>query len=361
MNVFRPTRCFVAAALIAVLCATGCGFMTDKGRIRVAKVGEDYITRDDLARIIREMPAEERPQIRTKGDLLVALNDIIDEKIKQAQAEALRDQGKIRVQREEAEVAYIMRYPEKFQEFLQLEAVLPEDDIQSYREEREIGIDREEERLYGDRALSYLIADTVQRGALSVTDEQYEEQYELRKGQLYTFEQVVIDGVYLPKDAEYEVDVYAEATEVKERIEAGEDPEVIAKEYAEQNGGQLKVGLENKMVDPKFAMFWQQASQSEEGDVVTAFIPGWQRNRTNPDGTQETVPIPDSQLVCRIERYVPARQKTLEEAKPQLEASILFAKMMEQLREQSGVEVYENKLPDPGIYDAASPASIFEQ
>lgn len=323
----------------------------------MAKVGGEYFTRGDLSNAIRNMPAQERPAIRTKGDLRVALEELLDEHIKQGQAAALKEQGKINVVRQEAEIQYVMRDPEKYQEFVNLQNVLTEDQLKEYEEDREIGIDREEERMYGDRALIYLINDAVQNGTLTVTDEQYEQQYELRKGQMFTFEQVAIQGVFLPLDKHG--DVYAEAASVREKMLGGAEPKALAEAYDEDKAGYLEVGLVNQASDPKFMMFWQQASQSKVGDVISAFIPGWQRN-ISVAGEKQTVPIPDSQLVCRISQYVPARQKTLEEAKPALRSSILFAQMMERLRDQAGLEIYDNKLPDPGMYDAGSPSSVFQ-
>jgi hypothetical protein len=350
------------ASLIAVVIFIpllySCGMIADKDRIKVAKVGEEYFTRGDLSDAIRDMPAEERPNIRTKGDLRVALSEIIDEHIKQGQAAALKDQGKIAVTRQEAELQYVMRYPEKFQEFRQMQSVLAEDQMKVYEEERELGIDREEERLYGDRALMFLINDAMQNNTLVVSDEQYEEQYELRKGQMYTFEQVAIKGVYLPIDTHK--DVYEEAEIVRQKLLDGADPKTIAESYNRDQAGYLEVGLVNQGSDPKFTMFWQQASQSEEGDIFSSYIPGWQRNITVA-GEKQTVPIPNSQLVSRVVQYIPARQKTLEEAKPELRSSILFAEIMERLRKQAGVEFYDDKLPDPGMYDSAAPASIMEQ
>ncbi len=359
MSKLVETRSYLA---VIVLCAmpllASCGIITDKDRIHVAKVGGEYFTRGDLNDAIRDFPAEEKPIIRTKGDLRVVLGEIIDNHIKQGQAEALKEQGKINVDRREAEVQYVLRYPEKFQEFMQLRNVLAEDQIKSYEEDRELAIDREEEKIYGDRALLYLINEAVQNGTLTVTDEQYEEQYELRKGQMYTFEQIAIQGVYLPLDAHE--DVYAEAAKVRKKLEEGADPKEIAEAYGEDKAGYLEVGLTNQGADMKFVMFWQQASESEVGDIISAFIPGWQRNVVVA-GETKTVPIPDSQLVCRVTQYLPARQKTLEEAKPTLRSSILFAQMMERLREQAGVEIYDDNLPDPGLFEPAMPTTTFDK
>lgn len=349
---FAVLLCFVAAALGA------CGIITDKDRIRVARWNNQYFTRGDLQQAIRVMPGEEKPQIRTKGDLRAVLSDIIDERLKQAQAEALKSEGKINVSREEAEARYALRNPEKYMEYLQLSQVLPEEDLAMYEEERQLGIDREQERLYGQRALAYLINDAVQNGTLVVSEEQYEKQYNLRKDQLLTAEQVAIQGVYLPIDAHE--DAAAEASKVRAELEQGGDPKAIAERYSPEKAGYLEVGLTNDAPAIKFASFWQQASQSKEGDVISCYISEWNRN-VKVAGETKTEPIPNSHLVCRITRYVPQRQKTLEEAKPDLSSSILYSEMMERLRDAAGVEIYDDKLPDPGMYDSARPSSVIQQ
>ena len=347
----------IVVAIAAPLLA-GCGMITEKSRIKIAKVGGQYFTRGDLEDAIRNMPIEDKPAIRTKGDLRVVLSDIIDDHIKQGQADALKEQGKINVPREQAELQYILRYPEKYQEFMQLKNMLAEDDVKHYEEERELAIDREQEKLYRNQALIFLINDAVQNGTLTVTDEQYEKQYELRKSNMLTREQIAIQGVYLPLEAHEEV--YAEAAKVRDQIENGADPKAIAEAYGEDKAGYLEVALTNEGMDPKFLMFWEQASQREVGDVFSAFIPGWQRNITFA-GETKTEPIPDSQLICRVAQYVPARQMTLEEAKPELRSSILFSQMMERLRDQAGVEIYDDKLPDPGMYDLSTSGSVMQK
>jgi hypothetical protein len=49
--------------------------------------------------------------------------------------------------------------------------------------------------------------------------------------------------------------------------------------------------------------------------------------------------------------------KTLEEAKPDLIDNLLYAKVMQQLRQKAGVQIFEAKLPDPSMYDTG-PATI---
>jgi len=349
---FALLACFVITVLGA------CGIITDKDRIRVARVGGEYITRGDLQEAISNMPTKERPEIRTRGDLRAALAEIIDERIKRGQAEALKAQGKIHVERQEAEMQFAMRNREEYSQYLSAKNLFTKEDFAVLDEEIQIEIDREEERLYGQRALIYLITEAVQNGTLVPTDDDYAEQYEMRKSQLLTDEQVAIRGVYFPIAVHGEQGATAEAARVQEEMKSGADPEAIAKRYGPEKAGFLEVGLANNSPDPKFTSFWDQASESTEGDVVSCFIPGWQRTVVVA-GETKLEPIPDSLLVCRIERYVPRQQKTLEQAKPDLSSAILYSAMMEQLRDKAQVEIYDDKLPDPGIYDTSS-SGMFE-
>lgn len=68
--------------------------------------------------------------------------------------------------------------------------------------------------------------------------------------------------------------------------------------------------------------------------------------------------IPDSLLVAQIVDEVPETQKTLEESKPDLTPLILYAKVMDQLRKEHGVSLFEDKLPDPSMYDTSSTSVV---
>ena len=60
--------------------------------------------------------------------------------------------------------------------------------------------------------------------------------------------------------------------------------------------------------------------------------------------------MPAAYLVLQVLDHRPETQLTLQEAKPQLVTTIAFAKMMDLLREENGVEIYDDKLPDPSMF-----------
>ena len=62
--------------------------------------------------------------------------------------------------------------------------------------------------------------------------------------------------------------------------------------------------------------------------------------------------------MCIIEQRTPPIQKTLEQAKQDLTAPLLYAKMMAELRTKHRVEVYEDKLPDPSMYSQKPKAAF---
>ena len=95
---------FLYMPVIAVffLLFAGCGQITDKDRIKVAKIGDKYITRGEIFRIIRDMPDTQRPMIRNRSDLLRVLNQYIDSRIKLPLGQHLAEEGKIEVPREVA-------------------------------------------------------------------------------------------------------------------------------------------------------------------------------------------------------------------------------------------------------------------
>ena len=101
-HVLRLGNIFLLSFITTLFVVSGCGQITDKDRIRIAKIGDRYITRGDLYKIIRDMPDTERPLIRTQSDLLRVLNTHIDSRIKLPLGKKLAAEGKVSVDREQA-------------------------------------------------------------------------------------------------------------------------------------------------------------------------------------------------------------------------------------------------------------------
>ncbi|MCC6695466.1 MAG: peptidyl-prolyl cis-trans isomerase [Candidatus Hydrogenedentes bacterium] len=333
-----------------VLGGAGCGYIADKSRIKIATINGKSITRGDLEKVIREMSPDERPNIRTKGDVLKALQNYLDATLKNDLADKLREQGKLHVDRQIAEQVYRSKHPE---EFLKMDN--PQDyeltpqDLEYMKQEREYGIDEEVKRLEAEQAVYIAIGEAVQSGAMQVSDEEYQEEYELRKDELKHLEKAAFAGIVVPGSEQSSVDA---AMSARARLAQGESLDAIAAALTEQGAVRVESGLENNPAEMKYAGFWQQASGAEPGTILgPIFIQGWVRVRQNAQGQEVAEPIPSGLLVCTLTDRVEPVQKSLEEAKQDLVGLILYSKMMDKLRKDANVQVFEDKLPDQSMYD----------
>ena len=345
----------LGGALVLCACiASGCGVIADKGRIKIARIDDKYVTRDDLNKAIRALPSDERPTIQTPGDVLKALNDYLDRQIKQKEATRLEGEGKIHVARELAAMRFDARHPE-----WSVRIANPEDyaltptDLDYWKEERELGIDREHKRLLGEQALAYLIGEALRDGVMSISEEEYEREYTMQKYNLKNPEEAAVRGLYFPEQM---AGALESAVQAMARLQAGEGIDALAREYGDKGAGVLETRIVNDpQLGMKFRTFWEKASGAEPGSVVgPIFIREWVKQELDIQGKIVRQPLPDAFFVCSLVDRKPETPKTLEEAKPDLQPGLLYAKMMARLREQHGVEVYEDKLPDPGMYDTRS-------
>ena len=113
--------------------------------------------------VVGEMPDDERPSIRNRGDLLRVLNTYVDDQLRQplaAQVESeLQSQGKELVPREAAKQRYLQQYQEEDYATI-YEAkdgkALGMSDIQleAMKQEMDLGIDRVLEKMRGEAAVA---------------------------------------------------------------------------------------------------------------------------------------------------------------------------------------------------------------
>lgn len=350
-----------ALGLLTLFAAGGCGRLTDPDHIVVAKVGDRLVRRADLNEVLRNMMPEERPLIRTRGDLLRVLENHVDRLVKHKLAEDLQGQGKIRMPRELAAQQFDARFPSYRASLENADQMgLSNADKAFLEQERDLRIDRLQKDLLGEAAIYYRIREALEAGNLTITEQEFEEEFSYRKEELRHYEELVFEGICVPASQQGASTL---ATEVYNRMKAGEDVSALAAECETAGTGfPLNSGLPN---DPgmahKFGPFWEQASGAPPGAVIgPVFISGWEAARPAPDGQIESQRIPDAFLVCKVIQAVPERPKTLEEAKPELSVGIFYAKMIRKLREENGVEVYEDNLPDPAAYDSSAPRSVLD-
>lgn len=357
MNAVMRTLCAIAVLSSVLGTASGCGVIADKDRIRIARINDRYITRGELFKVIREMPDDERPSIRNRGDLLRVLNTYVDDQLRQplaAQVESeLQSQGKELVPREAAKQRYLQQYQEEDYATI-YEAkdgkALGMSDIQleAMKQEMDLGIDRVLEKMRGEAAVAYRAMQAVKSGELTLTDSDFEQEYKLRKNDLKSLEWLKFRAIRFMADVPGSE---TEAANVCRRIAAGEAFDALYKEYATRNPVYvIESEIENNPELVRFRSFWLSASGIEKGGVIgPVYLPEYQV-MVESGGQRGIKNMPAAYLVLEALDYRPERPLTLQEAKPALAPPILMTRMMQTLREQNGVEVYENKLPDPSLF-----------
>ena len=349
----------LALAVLLTLCL-GCGLIADKDRIKIAKVKNRYITRGDLAKVIRDMPDDERPMIKNKGDLLRVLNEYLDQQIKGPLAEELEQQlaaqgGKTLVPRELAMQRYFEDH--KDDDYAAMYSVtdpatvgMNQAQLEIMKQQIDLGIDRTLEKLKGDAAVGYRAIEAFKQGTLAVTDAEYEREYNLRKDTLKKFEWVRFMALRFQADApNSELD----AATVRKRVDAGEKFEAVLEEYKAQDPKRaIESEIENNPSLAKFQGFWMNASGCQTGDVIgPVFLPDYQvMTGADAKGRQKVQDMPAAYLVLKVLDHRPETTLTLDEAKASLMPTILLAKAMEQLRKENYVEIFDKKLPDPSMF-----------
>ncbi|MBI5092788.1 MAG: peptidyl-prolyl cis-trans isomerase [Candidatus Hydrogenedentes bacterium] len=351
-----PTLMILMCAMMSATLLCGCGFIADKDLIKVAKIDKTYITRGDLTNIISKM--DPAPNIRNRGDMQRVLEEHIDGELRREIGEKLAAEGKIKVTREEASAVYDSEHAEDakltnipLENNPDLDRILKDynltrADLAAMKDRREEGIDKVEERLKGERATAVAAAEAFNSRAITITDEEFQIEYNLRKDSLLKFETIEFLAIALPLNAA------DEAARIMKRIDAGEKFEAVATEYQAKNPNFImRSGIENNPSSAKLKGFWQNATGAEKGTVLgPVYLPGSQRLSTDEQGQQKVQNMPDVWLVLQVLDRTPATPKTLDEAKNDLAQGILVHKIIKQLRQQHGVEIYADKLRDPAMY-----------
>jgi len=341
---------------LLLVSTSGCGFIADKDLIKIAKIGDHFITRGELAKVIHDMPDDERPSnIRNKGDLLRALNDYIDELIRIPIAESMAEQLEKMVPREAAMQRYFKEHPDDNYASLYAtedaeSAGMSPEALKAQKAQIDEGIDRTLTKMRGEAAVALKAMESIKKGTLTISDEEYQQEYGFRKNDLKKLEWMRFRAIRFRAET---ANSEAEAAAVRKRLDAGEPFDKLFEEYASKDKELILTSeIENNPGLAKFQQFWLNASGSKKGDIIgPVFLPEYQI-MSNPDaqGKARVQNMPAAYLVIEVLDQRPETTLTLEEAKPRLAPFVLLAKMMAQLRQENGVEIYEDKLPDPSIY-----------
>jgi hypothetical protein len=353
--------------LATVFGLSGCGWLADPDRVAIAEMDGKPIRMLDINKHLREMLDAERPFIKTRGDLRRVLQEYIDTAIKKQLADSLPPDA-VTVPREIAAARFDARHPD-FRATVEMgeKMGMSEAERNMMRDERERRIDLLHEKLRGEAALIHAARKALGidapdgQATMEITDEEFRNEYEALKEELFTPETVLFDGVYFPRSQD---GAAALASSAFTRAQAGESMTALAAEFAAAGTGfPINSGIQN---DPalafRYGTFWEQAAGASAGDVVgPIFISGWEAARQGANGQSTAVRIPDAFLVCKIVRSQPPAQMSMTEARPMLAPRIASAKMIEKLRDEHGVKIHEDRIPNPGGHRGGGPRSIFDE
>jgi len=365
-----------AAWTTLLLLLLGCGQLIDRDNIRIAKIGDRYITRGDLFKIIREMPDASKPIIRSRRDYLRVLNQHIDSRIRLPLGRQLASEGKIDVPIDVARETYFRESGEEEEQrrhmwnmevpppgvvtpLMEVYGLTPER-LQFYKDMIEEEAERVRARLLGEQAVQYLAVQALQEGRITITDDEIEREYGFMKDQLMTFEELSFIGIRFPAQ---QPDAAAKAAQLRERLAAGETFDDLIEAYAakgqeEQVGYVIQSDIVNNPALARFRGFWDTASGAQPGDIVgPLYLPTYNQVAQDREGRTQTMAMPDAYILFKVIAHKPERQISLEEAQSMVVGPLLTAKMMHLLRAEHGVEIYEDRLPEPA--QAPGPASAF--
>lgn len=360
----RGTTAILGFALFLpiLLGAAGCGLIADTSRIVVAKLDGKDITRGMLDELIYDMDDKERPNIRTRQDYLRVLNQYIDKEIKIPLGQEMAAKGEIKIDRDAAREQFLkssgddeeqnrlmwnMPIPKPGEEDELMKVYnLTADDIKAFKNIIEQETDVIVEKLQGDQAVAVLAAKAFQSKELVLDEEALKMEYELTKDSFKSYESMTLLGLQFPTA---DPNSSLEASKVRERLNNGEKFDDILNEYLQKD---MRYGIESSIENnpslERFQGFWQQASGAVAGDIVgPTFMPDYGRVRTDATGRQVQETVPECWIVFKVLEAKPAEILPYEKVKHLVAAPVAFAAMMEKLREEHGVEIYEDKLRDP--------------
>jgi hypothetical protein len=205
-------------------------------------------------------------------------------------------------------------------------------------------------KMLGEQAVEFLAAQALKDGKLAVTDEEIEREYRFAGESLKTLEEITFRAIRFPAAMP---DAAAQASHVRALINGGQNFDslvdaLLLKGKQDNFAYVIESAIQNNPNLQRFRGFWNVAAGANEGDILgPVYLPEYQQMAIGKDGKAESVMMPDAYLVFKVLQHKPEHTLTIEEAKPALAAPLLIGKMMEILRKENGVEVYQNQLPEP--------------
>jgi hypothetical protein len=220
-------------------------------------------------------------------------------------------------------------------------------DYEALQLRRQKGIDELRENVMRREAIILAIQEAVEKGEITITNEEYAAEYEMRKGGLFNPERATFRGLVFPVQTP---DAGPNSAEARKRLVKGDPWADVAASFVDAHKAiPLQTTFVN-MGQPKFQSFWEQASGTQKGRILgPMIIEDWEMVLQGSGNDAQSANL-TGYLVAEILEVNPATQMTLEEAEEELAPAIYFVKYMKALREKSGVEIYEDHLPEPGMF-----------
>ncbi len=351
---------------------TACGKLGDPDTIKIARIDNEYITRADLYKILREMDDKERPKISSKGDFIRVLNQHIDQRIKIPLGKKLAEEGKIKLDREFAREQFFRQCGDDEQQMRNIWTMpIPEGDtitplmqvynltpatLRAMKEYIEQETDKVYEKLLGEQAIIYLVSEDIKSGKLNITKEELEREYNLKKDSFHIYEKIKFRGIFVPTTLSQSARI---ASDYRKQIDEGKDFDNLVNELLAQKDSMLTIPelkdikiieseIENNPNSARFRGFWSVAENAQPGDILgPVYLPEFKRIIQDEKGTTRAEIMPDSYVVLKVLEREPERIPTIDEIKHLLAPPILIAKKMEELRALHNVEIYEDNIPEP--------------
>ncbi len=359
-------------SLLIVVFLHACGRLGDPETIKIARIDNEYITRGDLYKILREMDDRERPKISSRGDFLRVLNQQIDLRIKVPLGKKLAEEGKISLNRDLAREQFFRMSGDEQE---QLRAIwdipIPEGDtvtplmqvynltpatLRAMKEYIEQETDKIYDRMLGDQAIAYLVAEDVKAGKMNISQEELEREYNLKKDNYHIYESIKFRGIFIPTSIPNSAKI---CSEYRNQIDAGKDFDTLVNEILAQKESAIiapeiknirisESEIENNPNSSRFRGFWSVAENAEVGTILgPVYMPEFQSMSQDSTGRVKTDIMPDSYVVLKVLEHRPERTPTLDEVKNLLIPPLLMGKKMEELRKLHNVEIYEKNIPEP--------------
>ena len=348
LKMFRITLVLIMSLY---LCGTfnGCGLLAEKDHIKIARIGDKYITREDLRKYLRSLPDDERPTIVNKGDLEETLETYLNNQILNKIASKLSAENKISVDRGTARAVYLERNPEFKAVYLMQDgkaAGLTDLEYAALKDELELRVDRIEDEMLRNMALQFRINEEIDAKRLELKPEELEEEYEIRKSELTKPEWIDFIALRFPADLPNTDKLTGE---IRRRIDEGTDFDRIVNAYhAKSPNLVFKSELYNNPADQNFRNFWANVTGCKKGQVFgPLFIPP--HNLNKPDGSG-TFQMPGSYMILKILNCKPQSQLELSEAEPIIAPPIFVRHIMPRFWKEYDAEMFSDKLPDPTLY-----------